>query len=151
MKLNLGCADDHLAGFVNVDLVEPADVIMDLSQPWLWPDGYADEIVAHDIIEHLPDKILTMNEAWRVLRPGGRLNIEVPTTDGRGAWQDPTHCSYWTPNDFKYYTHGDNHRERFGAPYGVRARFRVLSQAHRLVGPVADNIWKLQIVMEAVK
>lgn len=151
MRINLGCSDAHLAGFLNVDIVPPADALMDLSQPWLWPDNYVDEIVAHDIIEHLPDKILTMNEAWRVLRPGGRMNIEVPTTDGRGAWQDPTHCSFWTANDFRYYSHGDNHRERFGEAYGIKARFKVLSETHRLVGPIADNIWKMQVILEAVK
>ena len=33
--------------------------------------------------------------------------IEVPSTDGRGAWMDPTHISYWNENSFLYYTHRD--------------------------------------------
>lgn len=151
MKINLGCSDRHSPGYVNVDRVPPADVIMDLAQPWLWPDNYVDEIIAHDILEHLPSKIHTMNEAWRVLRPGGRFDIEVPTTDGRGAFQDPTHVSFWSANDMRYYTAGDPHRERFGVAYGVRARFKVISETHRLVGPGADNVWKLHAILEAVK
>ena len=151
LRLNLGCCDKHLAGFVNVDRVPPADVIVDLCDEWPWPANSVEEIVAHDILEHLPSKIHTMNAAWRVLVPGGRFDIEVPTTDGRGAWQDPTHVSFWTANDLRYYRAGDPHRERFGVAYGVCARFRVISEHHRLVGPAADNVWKLHAILEAVK
>src|SRR2546428_3133479 len=96
MKLNLGCCDALLPGFVNVDLVpapgvEPAD----LRLPWPWQDSSVEYIRAWDIVEHLPDKILTMNEMYRVLAPGGSAEISVPTTDGCGAWQDPTHVSFW--------------------------------------------------------
>ena len=104
MKLNLGCSDRHLDGFVNVDRVLPADELVDLQDVWPWPDNSVFLILAHDIIEHLPDKIQTMNEAFRVLEPGGRIEIEVPTTNGPGAFQDPTHVSFWNRNSFLYYT-----------------------------------------------
>ena len=148
LKLNLGCSDRHLADHVNVDRVQPADVIADLSERWPWEDNSVEEIVAHDIIEHLPNKILTMNEAYRVLRHGGMLRIVVPTTDGPGAWMDPTHCSYWHRNSMWYYTHGDAHRERFGKSYGIEARFSVKSEniVHGIAGIV-----HLHIDMEAVK
>jgi hypothetical protein len=45
-----------------------------------------------------------MAEIHRVLAPGGWAFIEVPSTDGRGAFQDPTHVSYWNENCFLYYT-----------------------------------------------
>jgi SAM-dependent methyltransferase len=147
MKLNLGCSDRHFAEFINVDCVEPADQIADLCKSWPWADSSADEIRAWDIIEHLPDKIHTMNEAWRVLKPGGVFDIEVPTTDGPGAWQDPTHNSWWNRNSFFYYTAGDPHRERFGTAYGVLARFKVMSSSLTAPGGVP----KLRIVLEAVK
>ena len=28
----------------------------------------------------------------------------TPSTDGRGAFQDPTHVSFWNSNSFWYYT-----------------------------------------------
>ena len=149
MRLNLGCCDHHMAGYVNVDRCEPADVICDLSKPnWPWSDSSVLEIVAHDIIEHLPDKILTMNEAWRVLIPGGLFRILVPTTDGRGAFQDPTHVSYWNRNSFWYYEAGDPHRERFGRHYGVEARFRTV---HTQDFVAHGTITSLEIHLEAVK
>ncbi len=132
MKLNLGCSDAHLPGYINVDICEPADQVVDLRGTWPWDDSSVDEIVAHDIIEHLPNKIFTMNELWRVLKPGAVVKIKVPTTDGTGAWQDPTHVSYWNRPSFWYYTKGDPHRERFGKAYGVEARFEpVHEQVHR--------------------
>lgn len=148
MKLNLGCSTALIQGFTNVDLFPPCDYVADLAKPWPWIDSSVEYIRAWDIIEHLPSKIHTMNEAWRVLRPKGRFEIVVPTTDGRGAFQDPTHVSFWTPNDLFYFTAGDAHRERFGNAYGVTARFSVVSKDHKLY---ADQVWKLTAVLEAVK
>jgi len=129
-------------------MVSPADQIVDLRGPWPWPDSSIEAIRAFDILEHLPDKIHTMNEAWRVLKPGGRFDIEVPTTDGRGAFQDPTHVSYWNRNSFMYYEHGNPHLTRFRASYGVRCAFRVVSAAETAY---PDKVVKLHIVLEAVK
>lgn len=148
MVLNLDCCDRHIAGAVNVDICPPADVVCDLRQPWPFADSSVDKIIAHDIIEHLPDRVHTMNELWRVLKPGGRAEIIVPTTEGRGAWQDPTHCSYWNRNSFFYFTAGDPHRERFGRYYGVHARFRVASER---MESLPDSVTRLHIVLEAVK
>jgi len=148
MRLNLGCCDRHMPGYVNVDICPPADVICDLREPWPFRDSSVDEIVAYDIIEHLPDKIHTMNEAWRVLKPAGVFDIEVPTTDGRGAWQDPTHVSFWNRNSFFYYEHGNPHRERFGRHYGILARYRIIAARESML---ADGVSKLRIKLEAVK
>lgn len=133
MRLNLGCSDARLAGYVNVDVVEPADQIVDLRAAWPWPDSTIEHIRAWDIIEHLPDKIHTMNEAWRVLKPSGLFEIVVPTTDGHGADQDPQHVSRWNVSSFQYYVDDPRwrsesaHRRRFGDAYGVRAAFQVVS------------------------
>jgi Uncharacterized protein conserved in bacteria len=148
MRLNLGCSDKHIADYVNVDLVEPADVVADLSERWPWEDSSVDEIIAHDIIEHLPNKIHTMNEVYRVLRHGGVAHVLVPTTDGPGAFMDPTHVSYWHRNSFWYYTHGDLHRERFGKAYGIEARFTV---RHEQIIRGMFGIVHLLIELEAVK
>jgi hypothetical protein len=44
-----------------------------------------------------------MEEAYRCLKPGGTFEIMVPSTDGRGAFQDPTHKTWWNMNSFSYY------------------------------------------------
>jgi hypothetical protein len=147
-KLNLGCCDRKVPGYLGVDRVPgPAvDVVADLSKPWPWPENSIDEIMAHDIIEHLPDKILTMNETWRVLKPGGKAEIVVPTVDGPGAFQDPTHVSFWHRHSFWYFEAGSPYRERFANSYGVQARFRVLREMEELTGDGP----KLRITLEKV-
>ena len=127
MKLNLGCCDTALQGFVNVDIIagRGVDLTADLRQRWPWPNDSVEYIRAFDIIEHLPDKIFTMNELWRVLIPGGAVDIAVPTTDGTGAFQDPTHVSFWNRRSFLYYEAGNPYRERFARHYGIQAKFRI--------------------------
>lgn len=132
-KLNLGCSDDHKPGYINIDQCQPADIVIDLSKPWKeLEDSSADEIYAHDVAEHLP-KIHFMNEAWRVLKPGGLLDLAVPCVmlaDGRvnpGAFADPTHVAYWTIDDKYYYCKEWNtpfdERGRLGPSYGITALF----------------------------
>jgi hypothetical protein len=45
-----------------------------------------------------------MKEIHRVLAHGGWAFIDVPSTDGRGAFQDPRNVSFWNENSFYYYT-----------------------------------------------
>ena len=148
MKLNLGCCDNPLPGFLNVDLVAgPGVEVADLRQPWPWPSDSVEAIRAWDIIEHLPDKILTMNEMYRVLRPGGTTDISVPTTEGSGAFQDPTHVSFWNLRSFVYFEANHPYRDRFARFYGISANFRPLQERidQSVDGP------RLTILLQAVK
>ncbi len=149
MKLNLGSCDRHEPKpFVNVDIAPPADVLADLNDRWPWEDSSVEEIRAWDLIEHLRSPIHTMNEAWRVLKAGGRFDIQVPTTDGRGAWQDPGHVSFWNRNSFFYYEHGNPHLTRFAPMNGVRCAFRIVHDNEQML---ADKVMKLHVILEAVK
>lgn len=149
--LNLGCSDNILEGFENVDYYcasDPKVTKCDLNLKWhKWQDGSVDFILAHDIIEHLRDKIHTMNEAYRVLKPGGVIDIIVPTTDGPGAFQDPTHITYWNRNSFKYFESGNPYRERFCEAYGIKAKFEIMGSQ---IDDTQDGP-KLHIQLKAVK
>jgi SAM-dependent methyltransferase len=103
--IDLGCGTHKAEGFIGVDVVaaDGVDVIANLNGYFPFPDNSVDFLKAHDIIEHLPDRIHTMNEIWRILKPDGIVDISVPSTDGRGAFQDPTHVSFWNINSFMYY------------------------------------------------
>ncbi|MDM3853518.1 MAG: methyltransferase domain-containing protein [Aphanizomenon gracile PMC649.10] len=103
--IDLGCGTHKTEGFIGVDLLaaDGVDVIANLNGHFPFPDNSVDFVKAHDIIEHLPDRIHTMNEIWRILKPDGIVDISVPSTDGRGAFQDPTHVSFWNINSFMYY------------------------------------------------
>jgi SAM-dependent methyltransferase len=93
-------------GYTTVDLKD-ADILCDLNEAWPFEDSSIGIIRAFDVFEHLKDPIFVMKEVSRVLAPGGFLFCQVPSTDGRGAWQDPTHVSFWNQNSFYYYTNAD--------------------------------------------
>lgn len=101
--LDLGGAINSAQGYESVDR-KGADVNCDLNKRWPFEDSSVGVIRAYDILEHLKDPLHAMKEAYRVLAPGGYMFCQVPSTDGRGAFQDPTHKSFWNENSFLYYT-----------------------------------------------
>lgn len=154
LRLNLGACDRIFPGFSSVDIVPPADELADLRQAWPWSDSSIEEVLAFDVFEHLPDKRHTMNELWRVLKPGGRATIEVPTLRGVGACCDPTHESFWSAGDFEYYEKGNFARERFrgSSYYGVKADFKILSMSPSMYqNKFGEEVWKVKAVIEAMK
>lgn len=152
MRLNLGSCDRMFPGFTSVDIQPPADVVTDLESLWPWPTSSVDEILALDIVEHLRNRIFTMNEMWRVLKPGGRVTIETPNAArGAGAFQDPTHCSYWCLNSFQYYEAGSFAVQRLASSYGIVARFKIIELSEREFPDVRETVWKIRAILEAVK
>jgi len=103
LKVDLGGGLFPKSGYLTIDQ-QDADINCDLNDGIPLPDNSVGVINASHVIEHLKDPIKTMSEIHRVLCDGGWAFIEVPSTDGRGAWQDPTHVSYWNQNSFWYYT-----------------------------------------------
>jgi len=81
LKVNLGCGQFPMPGFVNVD-VDPntkADVFHDLSQfPYPFAPCSCAYIEMSHVLEHLPDPIAAMRELHRILAPEGTLRIKVP-------------------------------------------------------------------------
>lgn len=109
LALDLGGGIDGRKGYVTVDKAG-GQIKADLTEPWPLADSSVGVLRASHVLEHLPDPVHAMNEAWRVLAPGGVFFIEVPSTDGRGAFMDPTHRSFWNENSFFYYTRGTQAR-----------------------------------------
>lgn len=75
---------------------------------------------AVDFLEHVPAKVPLINELYRLLAPGGMLLTMTPSSDGRGAYQDPTHVAFYNENSFWYYT--DNQYRAFVPE--IEARFQ---------------------------
>lgn len=103
LKIDLCGGFNKPIGFTSIDR-EDGDILTDLNKGIPLRSGSVGIVRAYDAIEHLKDKQHTMKEIHRVLAPGGILLSMTPSTDGRGAWQDPTHVSFWNENSFWYYT-----------------------------------------------
>lgn len=191
LNVNLGCSSDLRQDSLNVDVAsleeminrhadrgnwEPQYLQADLSRPWPWQDSTIDRIFAHDFFEHVDNldyrgnrgAIFCMNEAHRVLKPGGILDLVVPCLDleGKGIAPgcDPTHVQTWL-GDWRYYfdeafNHPKGERGRMGADYGITALFRTVGGRSQSKGlekwqPVKygsdPNRHKLFLLLECVK
>lgn len=106
---DLGGAHSCPEGYIPVDQYEvPGGIRWDMAANQL---GFLQTdsvgcIRAHDFLEHIPigRVVPLMNDIHRVLQPGMWLLSMTPSTDGRGAYQDPTHVSFWNENSWWYYT-----------------------------------------------
>src|SRR3989338_9093921 len=85
LKLNLGCGDKILEGYINVDVVESRsgmkpDVICDLHHLTPFSDASADEILSVHVVEHFWRwEVVDILKEWvRVLKPGGKMVLECP-------------------------------------------------------------------------
>lgn len=85
-KLNLGCGFDKKAGYVNVDFsaMHNPDIVADVLNLGMLPKNYYFEIIAQDILEHLP-RTSTKRALvhWgSLLKQKGLLKIRVPDVMG---------------------------------------------------------------------
>lgn len=134
LRLNLGSGFRPLKGYVNVDYRKECrpDLLCDVSEGLPYKDETVSEVVAVDFLEHIPigKTVGVIEEIYRVLIPNGRFQSLTPSTDGRGAFQDPTHVSFWNINSWLYYT-DQKHREL----YGVTADFKIEKLEDVTLGP----------------
>ena len=75
------------------------------------------EVWCHDILEHLPDTVATMEEIHRVSRPGARIFVTTPHFSCANAFTDPTHCHQFGMFSFDFFTGSAVH------PYYTDKRF----------------------------
>lgn len=85
MKLNIGCKRTKKKDYINIDVnkkVHP-DIVADVTKGLLFEDSSIQEIIAIHFLEHL-FKIQVepfLKECYRVLKPGGILEIEIPDVE----------------------------------------------------------------------
>ena len=107
-KLNLGAGKlDVREGYVNQDMTKypGIDIVCDLNYlPLPFKDNEFDEILALSILEHIKGYVSLMDELYRILKPGGIINIRVPHITYVEAWADPTHINHFSYLTFFYFT-----------------------------------------------
>lgn len=134
IKLDLGCGSRKKEGFLGVDQypMENVDVVLDIgTAPWPWEDGSVEEIHASHFLEHLTamQRVHFMNEAFRVLKDGGKATIITPHWASNRAYGDFTH--QWPPvaEMFFYYLKQDwrnlnaPHTDKKWNPQGYSCNF----------------------------
>jgi SAM-dependent methyltransferase len=124
--LELGCGFSKTPGAFGVDVIpgSQADLIHNLDVfPYPLEDSSWDRIVCQDVLEHVADFVRTMEEIWRVGRPGATVEVRGPFMSSVNYFSDPTHRRAFTSRSFDYFIAG---RAAHHYAYSS-ARFEMLS------------------------
>lgn len=151
--LNLGAGNRLVAGAVQHDRTQhrpEIDVVHDLDQlPWPWADNSFDLVIACAVFEHLRNTLIeTVNECWRVLRPGGVLHMKLPYWHSDNSFRDPTHYWHFSLSTCDLFDPTTKYGREYGF-YGVLP-WRIV-QAARLNQAKSSFSIKMQVVKEILR
>jgi predicted SAM-dependent methyltransferase len=82
-KIEVGAATTSRTGWLSGDITYRTRNYMDATERWPFADGSASHVYADNVVEHLgmsPNRRL-LQEAFRVLRPGGRIRLVTPDVE----------------------------------------------------------------------
>jgi predicted SAM-dependent methyltransferase len=113
------------------------DVAWDLQAiPWPWADDSIDELIAIDVFEHLTLYLVDgdytyqaenwwwwLDEAHRIVKPGGQLTMRLPAWDNPLSYRDPTHQRVFHQQTFTYWDPCTQMWTDFGRIYGLPSRW----------------------------
>ena len=102
LKLNLGCGEKRIPGYINVDKYGSPDIKHDLeSFPWPWETNSVSEILLIHVLEHLGKDVEIyfgiFKEMYRICTHGAKIKIIVPHFRHQFFYDDPTHVRVVTP------------------------------------------------------
>lgn len=100
VKIDLGCGPNKKEGFVGVDqfaFPNVDHVVQIAKEPLPFEDGSVEEVHASHFVEHLTaaERCYLMNDLFRVMKPGAKMQMIVPHWGSNRAYGDPTH--QWPP------------------------------------------------------
>ena len=113
MKINLGSGPDPLEGYINCDLCPSGvvadgatapnigvDMVFDLNDGLPFDDNSASEVAIIQTLEHLGRPKVLLEDIYRVLKPGGVIDVAVPDlTIVFGEWLKSTNEERWISID----------------------------------------------------
>lgn len=115
-KLNIGCGNHILPGWINLDIsaLPGVDVVHNIEKiPLPFADGEFDEILCQDVLEHV-EYIPVLRDLHRIIKPGGTITIRVPHFTTRHNFIDPTHKKMFSIDTFDFFVKGSTSQEGRG-------------------------------------
>lgn len=78
-KINIGAGRTYIPNFINLDISENAEVVIDISNTSLpFEDSSVDVVFSHHTLEHVENYLFALSEIHRVLKHGGRFYVGLP-------------------------------------------------------------------------
>src|SRR5436190_24268594 len=108
-KLNLGCGTDIRQGYVNLDSYKfkGVDKVWDINKtPLPFKNNTFSEVLINHVLEHVDDVVKTMEEVWRISKPGAIITIGVPYFSSLNMVKDPTHKHFFASATFDFFERG---------------------------------------------
>jgi SAM-dependent methyltransferase len=156
-RLYLGAGKDRKEGFTHVDMYPfpGIDIVCDIEKGLPLEDSVADYVYSQDFMEHLhPEKkVFVINEIWRVLKPGGRMEHYIPNAGSRNDFGSPSHLSHWNLQQFEHFD-VDSYRYELDKDYeGFIGGFRKIYAAE--ISSIQEHFGmfpqSIHVIYQAVK
>ena len=143
MKLNLGCGNVRLDGYINFDLIrfDEVDVVGDgLKLPF--KDNVFDEIRAIQVLEHFENPCDILDEMWRVVKRDGKVYVQIPLAGSGTAHLDLSHKFKTDGYVWSQILSGYFESISFSAE-GLKHQFVNDKWKQRLLNQISDGYWDL--------
>lgn len=157
MKIYLGAGKHRMEGFTHIDRhpFEGIDIVADIAKGLPLAESSVDYVYSQDFMEHLPpeSKVPVINEIWRVLKNGGKMEHFIPNAGSRNDFGSPTHLSHWNLQQFEHFDI-DSYRYDVDHEYeGFIGKFRKIVAEE--VNPHDENgrtvYQSIHVIYEAIK
>jgi predicted SAM-dependent methyltransferase len=106
IKIDIGCGSSKRAGYTGVDILKfpGVDVVHNLDQfPYPFGDNEVEEVWMDQVLEHLKEPMQTVEELYRICKPGAKIFIGVPYFRSMYVAIDPTHRNFFSVYWFNYF------------------------------------------------
>ena len=144
MKLNIGCGNKKINGYIGVDKFKclAADYICDIENEKLpFEENSITSIILDNVIEHFYDIPKVIDELVRVSQKGTNIKIITPHFSSLSSWIDPTHIHHLSYFSFDHFEKSSNPQNYLGQ--GVKIQHKKLSFGGGVLGLTARLIFKI--------
>jgi len=139
MKLNIGCGNKKINGFIGLDKFkcDGADYICDIENEKLpFPDNTFSYILLDNVVEHLSKINEVFGEIYRVADNKCKIKIVTPHFSSLSSWVDPTHKLHLSYFSF-------DHFAKPSSKYYIGASFKIYKKKLSFPGGLLGIIGRL--------